>query len=120
LDEYEVLNRIGAGTYGVVCTFGCHLVCLYHGGLTVVRVDRAREKATNAVVALKKVRMEKEKEGVPLTALREVKLLRSLDHPNIVKLLDVAVEADGSKYVFSGVVGCFVANRSSVQHVPGF
>jgi len=50
-------------------------------------------------VALKKIRTEKEKEGIPLTALREIKLLRSLNHPNIVELLDVAVEPQNPKYL---------------------
>lgn len=47
--------RIEEGTYGVVY--------------------RAREKATNQIVALKRLKMEKEKEGFPITSLREVNTL---------------------------------------------
>ena len=35
------------------------------------------------------MRLENEKEGFPITAVREIKILRQLDHPNIVKLLDI-------------------------------
>jgi len=40
-------------------------------------------------VALKKVRMGNEDEGVPSTALREIALLKEIQHPNTVGLLDV-------------------------------
>lgn len=40
-------------------------------------------------MALKKIRLEVEDEGVPSTALREISLLKELEHPNVVKLLDV-------------------------------
>lgn len=36
---------------------------------------------------MKKIRMEIEDEGIPSTALREISILKSLDHPNIVKYL---------------------------------
>jgi cyclin-dependent kinase len=41
------------------------------------------------IVALKKIRLENEDEGMPSTAMREIAILKELDHPNIVKLLDV-------------------------------
>ena len=52
-------------------------------------VYRARDKQTGDVVALKKVRMDKERDGVPVTALREVRILQSSRHQNIVNLLRV-------------------------------
>ncbi|KAK3264188.1 hypothetical protein CYMTET_27056, partial [Cymbomonas tetramitiformis] len=67
--NYEKINRIGEGTYGVVY--------------------RARHKPTNEIVALKKVRMDRERDGVPVTAVRELRILQSIDHPNIVKLKKV-------------------------------
>lgn len=69
--NFERLNVIGQGTYGVVY--------------------RARDKETQAIVALKKLRMEREKEGMPLTSLREIRLLKACRHPNVVELQDVVV-----------------------------
>ena len=36
------------------------------------------------IVALKKLKMEKEKEGFPITSLREINTLLKAQHPNIV------------------------------------
>ena len=63
-DGYEKLEKIGEGTYGVVY--------------------KARNKKTGKFVALKKIRLESEEEGVPSTAIREISLLKELQHPNIV------------------------------------
>jgi cell division cycle 2-like len=73
IDEFERLNTINEGTYGVVF--------------------RVRDKKTGEVVALKKVKMDKERdrEGFPLTALREINILLSLHHPSIVDVKEVIV-----------------------------
>ena len=57
-------------------------------------VYRARDRVTSKVVALKQVRVspEEAQNGVPITALREIAILRSTKHNNIVNVLDVAVE----------------------------
>uniref|UniRef100_A0A8C6Z976 cyclin-dependent kinase n=1 Tax=Nothoprocta perdicaria TaxID=30464 RepID=A0A8C6Z976_NOTPE len=62
------VEKIGEGTYGVVY--------------------KARNKVTGEVVALKKIRLDtagarSETEGVPSTAIREISLLKELNHPNI-------------------------------------
>jgi serine/threonine protein kinase len=44
------------------------------------------------LVALKKVRMENEKEGFPITAVREIKILRQLCHPNVVNLMEILTD----------------------------
>ncbi|XP_041371838.1 cyclin-dependent kinase 2-like [Gigantopelta aegis] len=69
MENFQKIEKIGEGTYGVVY--------------------KARDKLTNRLVALKKIRLDAESEGVPSTAIREISLLKELDHPNVVKLLDV-------------------------------
>jgi cyclin-dependent kinase len=59
------VDKLGEGTYGVVF--------------------RCRDKVTGEVVALKKIRLEKEDDGVPSTAIREISLLKGIKHPNIVE-----------------------------------
>ncbi|XP_050697330.1 cyclin-dependent kinase 11B-like isoform X2 [Eriocheir sinensis] len=77
VDEFECLNRIEEGTYGVVY--------------------RAREKATNQIVALKRLKMEKEKEGFPITSLREVNTLLKGQHQNIVTVREIVVGSNMDK-----------------------
>jgi hypothetical protein len=73
ISEYEVMReKLGEGTFGVV--------------------SKARSRRTGGVFALKKILMHNEKEGFPITALREVKLLKMLSHPNILRLEEMAVE----------------------------
>ena len=72
ITDYEVLGKLGEGTFG--------------------EVHRAKSRKTGAVVALKKILMHNEKDGFPITALREIKLLKLLSHPNILKLEEMAVE----------------------------
>lgn len=70
-------NCLPAGTYGVVY--------------------KARElNHPNRIVALKKIRLEAEDEGVPSTAIREISLLKEMKDPNIVRLFNI-VHADGHK-----------------------
>jgi len=69
LEHYEKQQKLGEGTYGIVF--------------------KAIDKRDGSVVALKKIRMENEEQGVPPTTLREVATLLELRHPNIVRLLDV-------------------------------
>lgn len=71
-ERYQKLEKLGHGTYGDV----------YKG------VD----KTTNQYVAMKIMRPNQEDEGISAITLREVSILKSLDHPNIVKLLDVSVK----------------------------
>jgi serine/threonine protein kinase len=51
-------------------------------------------------VALKKILSRSEQEGFPITALREIKLLKALKHPNIVEILDMSSDATGIYMVF--------------------
>lgn len=71
---------VGSGTYGKVFK-GLHVY-------------------TKKLVALKRIRMEGERDGFPVTAVREIKLLRSLKHENIVQLQEVMVEGNECFMVF--------------------
>lgn len=71
-EVYQRIQQVGEGTYG--------------------KVYKAKNTITEEFVALKKLRLESEREGFPITAMREIKLLQSFDHTNIVGLLEMMVE----------------------------
>lgn len=50
---------------------------------------KAKDRVTGEIIALKKIRLEAEDEGIPSTAICEISLLKELQHPNIVRLYDV-------------------------------
>jgi len=68
MEQYEKLEKVGEGTYGIVY--------------------KAKD-ANGEIYALKTIRLEAEDEGIPSTAIREISLLKELQHPNIVRLCDV-------------------------------
>lgn len=80
MEAFEKMEKIGEGTYGVVY--------------------KAKVRKSDAVVALKKIRLENEDEGVPPTAIREITLLKELAHPNIVFLKDVIMQENRLYLVF--------------------
>ncbi|CAK9329957.1 unnamed protein product [Citrullus colocynthis] len=67
-DRYLKREVLGEGTYGVVY--------------------KAIDTQTGQTVAIKKIRLGKQKEGVNFTALREIKLLKELKDSNIIELID--------------------------------
>ncbi|XP_073519366.1 cyclin-dependent kinase 4 isoform X2 [Phyllobates terribilis] len=74
--QYERVAEIGVGAYGTVY--------------------KARDLQSGKFVALKNVRVQTNENGLPLSTVREVALLKRLehfDHPNIVKLMDVCASA---------------------------
>lgn len=70
-ETFNKIEKIGEGSYGVVY--------------------KARFKSKDQIVALKKIRLDTESDGVPSTAIREIALLKELNHPNVVHLLDVVI-----------------------------
>ncbi|XP_026333171.1 cyclin-dependent kinase 1 [Hyposmocoma kahamanoa] len=80
MEDFLKIEKIGEGTYGVV----------YKG----------KNKVTGQLVAMKKIRLESEDEGIPSTAIREISLLKELCHPNIVKLEDVLMEESRLYLIF--------------------
>jgi serine/threonine protein kinase len=61
---------------------------------------KARDRVSHEVVVLKKIRLDSEDEGVPPTVIREVSLLRELQHQNIVKLKDAVLSDKKLHLVF--------------------
>lgn len=51
-------------------------------------------------MALKQIKLEKEDDGVPSTAIREISLLKGIKHPNVVELKEVIYEEDNLYLVF--------------------
>jgi len=51
-------------------------------------------------VALKKIKLEKEDDGVPSTAIREISLLKGIKHPNVVELKEVIYQDDNLYLIF--------------------
>ncbi|ETP44795.1 CMGC/CDK/CRK7 protein kinase, variant [Phytophthora nicotianae P10297] len=69
IDNYSIIDKVGSGTYGEV--FKC------------------QHKVTKDIVALKKLRPDVEKNGFPVTSIREMKILKYLKHPNILELKEI-------------------------------
>ena len=83
IDIYDIVDKVGEGTYGEVFK-------------SVLKSDRAaapnQDTHNLEQFALKKVRLENEKEGFPITAVREIKILRQLKHKNIINLKEIVTD----------------------------
>jgi cyclin-dependent kinase 10 len=100
VELFEKLDRIGEGTYGVVY--------------------KARETATGEIVALKKIRLDAGSsesstsssakklpvDGLPVAHYREIQLLRSLNHPNVVQVKEVVVSEAQLGNIFTVMEYC--------------
>lgn len=93
LARYQKLEKLGEGTYGVVY--------------------KAREKGTERIVALKKMRLDAEDEGVPSTAIREISLLRELRQSNIVRYVH-------NNYTFIPNYIAIITIQTSLSHLLRF
>ncbi|KAJ3053314.1 serine/threonine protein kinase, CMGC, CDC2/CDK sub [Rhizophlyctis rosea] len=77
VSDYEGDTKIGEGTFGIV---------------TIAKHKHKPGK----FFALKEIQMHDAKEGIPITALREIKILKSLSHPNVINLCEMAY-SEGNK-----------------------
>lgn len=77
---HQRIQQVGEGTYG--------------------KVYKGRNVLTKELVALKKLRLEAEREGFPITSHREIGLLQSFDHENIVGLNEIMVEKNQVFMIF--------------------
>lgn len=80
IDDFINIERIGEGAYGVVY--------------------KSRHKFSGTIVALKKIRIGEDEEGIPQTTVREIAILRELKHPNIVSLEAVIIQPNKIYLVF--------------------
>ena len=78
MEKYQRVEKIGEGAYGVVY--------------------KARDRRNGSFFALKRIILDGQEEGVPSTAIREISLLKELDHENIVMLKDV-VHSENKLYL---------------------
>ncbi|KAF2261169.1 Pkinase-domain-containing protein [Lojkania enalia] len=72
ISDYEMMQKLGEGTFG--------------------EVYKARHIHSGRIFALKKILMHNEKDGFPITALREIKLLKMLSHENVLQLEEMTIE----------------------------
>ncbi|KAH9982650.1 Pkinase-domain-containing protein [Lactifluus volemus] len=86
--SYEKLNSIEEGSYGVVF--------------------RARDKQTGDIVALKKLKLDEEKYGFPITALREINALMVCRHDNVVRIREVVVGETLTQLTSAGLRRVFI------------
>ncbi len=70
-ETYKYLDVISEGVYGVV--------------------HRARDRKTQEIVALKRVKLNRTRSGFPIHSLREMNLLQELEHPNVIRVREVVV-----------------------------
>ena len=76
--KYVRIDKVGEGTYGVVY--------------------KCQNKYTKEFVALKKIRLDNEEEGIPSTAIREISILKQMHHKGIVRLIET-INGDKKLYL---------------------
>lgn len=88
INTYKTLNSLGEGAYGIV--------------------TRSLDTRTSDIVAVKQLLIlpSERHNGIPITALREISILRSLKHQNIVNVLDVAVGEEALEDVYMVMEYC--------------
>ena len=84
-ERFRIIKKIGEGTFG-----------------QVYKAEELRSKSSRnwPTLAMKRVRMEAHDEGVPVTTLREVSLLKELEHENVIPMFDIFYEAPKLWLVF--------------------
>lgn len=89
LNDYELYNQLGQGTFGIV--------------------TKARQKNSNKLVALKKFLINDKKEGFPITAFREITIMKKFKNLNILQIVDIIYDNSSfytvSPYISSDLNG---------------
>jgi serine/threonine protein kinase len=76
-DKYDIIAEIGKGTYG--------------------KVYKCRDRSTATIVALKKINILDTHGGFPINTIREINLLRSLHHDNVIGLRAIVTASSGDE-----------------------
>ena len=71
LEMFEIIDKIGEGSFG--------------------KVFKARHKISKKIYALKKIKIEDTNEGFPASTIREVTVLKELNHLNVVRLWNIII-----------------------------
>ena len=79
-DRYDIIKVVGKGTYG--------------------KVYKCRDKKNpSLIIALKKIKILQPSEGFPLNSIREINILKSLHHDNIIGLREIITTKDDRVYL---------------------
>ena len=73
-ENYKKIDQVGEGTFGKVYK---------------AQLEDPNDLLNHKIFALKKILMDNEKEGFPITALREIMILKKLNHKNIIPLIEI-------------------------------
>jgi serine/threonine protein kinase len=76
-ERFQSKIKIGVGKYG--------------------GVYKAFDQKLGIIVAIKKIKIENEKEGIPISTIREVVFLKGIKHKNIIELLDIIIDNEKNK-----------------------
>ena len=107
-------KKVGEGMYAVVyqgvsiCAYLCYL-------LTLSLFPTGREGTTGRRIAIKKIKVGQFKDGLDMSAIREVKYLRELHHPNVIEVTPLTTVSlkDGSGFQTSSLLPWSVRKRST-------
>ncbi|GAA5972937.1 hypothetical protein JCM21900_006302, partial [Sporobolomyces salmonicolor] len=100
ISEYTLQEKLGEGTFGVVWK-GVRGKVDAKGKAVAREEDDAEEEAMvkrglrvrkGDVVALKQIIFHNEGDGMPITSIREIRILKMLNHPNVVPVVDMALD----------------------------
>ncbi|EDQ92672.1 uncharacterized protein MONBRDRAFT_13866, partial [Monosiga brevicollis MX1] len=94
--QFDLVNEVGQGTYG--------------------QVSKARIKNTDQLVALKMLKMEADRDGFPVTALREIKILRQLRHESIINLIGIVADVHSNRDLLKRKPAAFYLVFEYMEH----
>lgn len=79
------------------------------------------DKITGEIVALKRINTEEEENGFPITAIREVKILKALNHTNVVQLKEIVTSKGALVFVAAALIDlAFGSGSMSTRRIISF